>query len=47
MITPRLGYACINTVLQEDETKKKNDRICVNRSCVQKTFIEKGIKYAI
>lgn len=40
-----LGYACINTVLQEQNIKK--DRISVNKSCVAKTFKEKGKNYAI
>jgi len=36
----RLGYACIN------ETLKKN-HILINKSCIAKTFKEKGIQYAI
>lgn len=35
----RIGYACINTALAEK-------KICVNRSMVRKTFLEKGIAYA-
>lgn len=40
MDSPRLGYACINTVLQQN-------KLSVNRSCVAKTFREKGIDYAV
>jgi UV DNA damage endonuclease len=47
MHTPRLGYACINTCLQEDPTIIKRLRPCVNRSCIAKTFREKGVEYAI
>lgn len=35
----RIGYACINMTLAEK-------KICVNRSMVRKTFLEKGIAYA-
>lgn len=35
----RVGYACINTTLAEDN-------IHVNRSMIKKTFVEKGIAYA-
>ena len=35
----RIGYACINTTLAEE-------KICVNRSMVKRTFLEKGIAYA-
>lgn len=44
-MTLRLGYACINTCIQE--SKIKQERLCVNRSCIAKTFREKGIDYAI
>jgi len=37
----RLGYACIN------ETLKKQEGICVSRSCTQSTFATKGAKHAI
>ena len=47
MMTPRLGYACINTVIQEDVNVPKKSRYCVNRSCIAKTFREKGVDYAI
>jgi UV DNA damage endonuclease len=40
----RLGYACINMALSEGP---KNQKICVNKSCVAKTFREKGINYAV
>ena len=46
MAIPQLGYACINTCIQEDPTIIKRLRPCVNRSCVAKTFREKGPKYA-
>lgn len=35
----RLGYACINNALAEND-------ICVNRSIIKKTFLQKGIGYA-
>lgn len=34
----RIGYACLNNTLAADKIK-------VNRSCVRKTFLEKGITY--
>lgn len=34
----RLGYACINTILQSEKI--------VNRGCIAKTFRDKGIEYA-
>lgn len=45
-MVPRLGYACINTWIQEDPTMIKRLRPCVNRSCVAKTFRQKGAEYA-
>lgn len=39
----RLGYACINTTFQEAPPKQRK---CVNKSCIAKTFREKGIEYA-
>lgn len=45
MAIPRLGYACINTVLQGCPVKK--DRVLVNHSCIAKTFREKGIDHVI
>lgn len=47
MSVPRLGYACINTVIQEDSNVPKNQRLCVNKSCIEKTFIAKGTEYAV
>ena len=41
----RLGYACINTVLQEAVVKEK--RISVNKSCIAKTLKQKGKDYGI
>jgi UV DNA damage endonuclease len=35
----RIGYACINNTLAEE-------KICVNRSMVKRTFLEKGVSYA-
>ncbi|HYF70311.1 MAG TPA: UV DNA damage repair endonuclease UvsE [Ohtaekwangia sp.] len=35
----RIGYACLNNTLAIDKIK-------VNRSCIRKTFLEKGIAYA-
>lgn len=46
-MTGRLGYACINLSIQEDETIPKKSRSCVNRSCIAKTFREKGPEHAI
>jgi len=46
MAIPRLGYACINTIIQEDPTVKKKDRFCVNKSCTAATFRQKGSEYA-
>lgn len=40
MESPRLGYACINTVLQDTN-------LSVNRTCTAKTFREKGVNYAV
>ena len=37
----RLGYACIN------ETLKKEEKICVSKSCIQSTFKVKGPEYGI
>lgn len=42
-MTCRLGYACINTVLQEAPPKQRK---IVNKSCIAKTFREKGVEYA-
>lgn len=42
-----LGYACINTDLQEDNTVKKAERPCVNRSCIEATFIKKGVDHVV
>lgn len=42
----RLGYACINTLFQ-DEDKPAKKRLYVNRTCTAKTLKTKGIKYAI
>jgi len=47
MASLRLGYACINTDIQENPFIKKKDRYCVNRSCIAKTFRIKGVDYAI
>lgn len=47
MVVPRLGYACINTAIQEDPSVIKRLRKCVNRSCIAKTFRDKGTEYAI
>lgn len=44
MSVPRLGYACINTVLSSGP---KSTRVCVNNSCIAKTFRERGTEYAI
>jgi len=41
-----LGYACINTVIQEDSTLAKKNRPSVNKSCTAATFRQKGPKYA-
>lgn len=35
----KIGYACINTALAEH-------KICVNRSMIRKTFLDRGIGYA-
>src|SRR5688500_3256391 len=35
----RIGYACINTTLAED-------KVCVNRSMVKRTFLERCVPYA-
>ena len=35
----RIGYACINTTLAKD-------KVCINRSMVKRTFLERGIDYA-
>jgi UV DNA damage endonuclease len=43
----RLGYACINTCIQTDPAYSKKDCPGVNKSCVAKTFREKGVDYAI
>jgi UV DNA damage endonuclease len=40
----RLGYACINMTLRD--VKPKKDSVCVNRSCIAKTFSTKGKDYA-
>jgi len=42
----RLGYACINTVIQENPTLSKKDRPSVNKSCTAATFRQKGSQYA-
>lgn len=42
----RLGYACINTYIQDDPGLIKRLRPSVNKSCVAKTFREKGAEYA-
>jgi len=55
MTTPRLGYACINTVIQDRALcalsslagAKPRQRLCVNRSCIAKTLREKGTQYAV
>ena len=47
MTTPRLGYACINTYIQEDPTLIKRLRPCVNRSCMAETFRKKGVEYVV
>lgn len=43
----RLGYACINMTLRKEKTSEFPKGICVNRSCVAKTFETKGKEYAI
>lgn len=40
-----LGYACINMTLKD--VKPKKNSVCVNRSCIAKTFRAKGKTHAI
>jgi len=47
MYVPNLGYACINTEIQDAPNVKKADRVFVNKSCVAKTFREKGVDYVV
>ena len=44
MLDLKLGYACINTIL--NEVKSKEDRITTNRTMIKKTFTSKGLPYA-
>jgi UV DNA damage endonuclease len=43
----RLGYACINMTLRNQKTSDFPKGICVNRSCIAKTFETKGKAHAI
>jgi UV DNA damage endonuclease len=45
----RLGYACINMNLRENKTYSKDfpKGVCVNRSCIAKTFRSKGKAHAM
>jgi len=40
-----LGYACINETLKD--VKPKKNAVCVNRSCIARTFRKKGKEHAI
>jgi len=40
----RLGYACINQQLRDIRPRKKS--VCVNRSCIARTFRSKGKEHA-
>jgi len=44
MSIPRLGYACINSVLSDGP---KKTRVSVNNSCIARTFREKGVEYVV